>query len=110
VTAEPARDGWTFLTDFDARVVQSPGTKLIARNDVAEDLNALFAFKRQILPELAGVPHVVEDVPAVCAWYPTAKKALLWNLAEQPQRVTLSVGEKRVPVELGALGSELVDV
>ncbi|HUW62206.1 MAG TPA: hypothetical protein VMZ06_14480 [Candidatus Bathyarchaeia archaeon] len=110
VTAEPARDGWTFLTDFDARVVQSPGTKLITRNNVAEELTALFEFKRQILPELNNVPYVIEDVPAVCAWYPTAKKVLLWNLAEQPQTMTLKLGKKTVPVELGALGTELVDV
>ena len=110
VTAEPARDGWTFLTDFDARVVKTAGTKLITRKDVAEDLTAIFEFKRQILRDLDNVPHVIEDVPAVCAWYPTAKKVLLWNLAEQPQSMTLKVAEKTVPVELGALGAELVEV
>jgi hypothetical protein len=109
VTEEPARDGYTFLTDFDARAVQSAGTKLVTRKDVPEELPALFEFKRQILPQLEDVPYVVEDVPAVCAWYPTAKKVLLWNLAGQPQKVTLKLGEKTQSVELAALDSELLE-
>jgi len=108
VTDKPAQDGWTFLTDFDARDFKSPGTKVVTRSDVAEDLDALFELKRQILPKLADVPHVVEDAPVVCAWYPTANRLLLWNLAEEPQHVTLRYEKADKPVELPALDAELV--
>lgn len=107
VTEKPAKSGWTFLTDFDARDVRSPGTELLTRKQVAEDLGALSEFKRQILPKLADVPHVVEDVPVVCAWYPTANKILLWNLAENPQQVTLRHKKADKPVALAALDAEL---
>ncbi len=110
VTIEPAKDGWTFITDFDARDVKSSGTKLITRKEVAEELPALFEFKRQVLPELKDVPYVAEDVPVVCAWYPTANKALLWNLSEQPQKVTLEMTGKRQAVDLAALDAELIGV
>ena len=104
VVSEPAPAGWTFLTDFDARglaetgqpspqcrPVHHPGSGVTFPDGRAinESLPDLFAFKRDIIAELNDVPYVVEDVPTVCAWYPTARAVLLWNLQEQQSKVTL---------------------
>jgi hypothetical protein len=55
------------------------------------------------------VPHVEQDVPMVCAWCPSARAFLLWNLAEQPQTVTVRLGDTRREVAVGALDVELVE-
>ncbi len=104
--------GWTFLADADAH--EAAGDRCVTRaaggagRAVPETLEALFALKRELLPALGRVPVVAEDVPVVCAWYPTARAALLWNLAEEAREVTLLAGKDRRPVALGPLGSELV--
>ncbi len=119
----PADNGYTFLSDADAQsvhegILKSKGARYIARQNanersdmssIAESLDALFAFKKRLLPELQNVPYVVEDTPMVCAWYPTARKALLWNLQESEEHVTLRYrGEDRA-IALGALDIQLVD-
>jgi hypothetical protein len=121
VCAEPAREGWTFLAEADARAVaagrlKSPGTQWVVRNApaaadgraVSETLEALWAFKREIRPQLDLVPFVEEETPVVCAWYPTARAVLLWNLSEEPKPVTLRWKDTSRPVTLGPLGSEIV--
>ena len=123
VVEEPARDGWNFLSDFDAR--EWPQTKphfsghLVARKEpsvetprlevVPENLEALFAFKRRIRTALANVPVVEEETPVVCAWYPSAKRVLLWNLLPEPRRVTVNCCGRQRAAELGALGSTVLD-
>ena len=122
VTDKPARNGWTFLSDFDAQAVAekqlvSRGTKFIHRpsvkpplaegEPVAESLEALSAFKRRIMPELRDVPHVIEDELVVCAWYPTARSVLLWNLDDQPKRLTLQRGRRHQEVALAGLEAKL---
>ena len=123
VVEEPARNGWNFLSPFDAR--EWPQTKdafsgqLVVRTEpavvgprmevVPETLDALFAFKRRIRPALANVPMIVEGTPMVCAWYPSAKRVLLWNLLPEPRRVTVSFRGRQRPVELGPLGSTVLD-
>ena len=57
-------------------------------------------FDNRILPTLRDVPHVAEDEPAVCAWYPTARKALAWNLGEQFRTLTLVLGSRRRALQL----------
>lgn len=120
VTDTLAPDGWTFLSDFDARAATasaSPGTTLIARpganapgcRAVEEDLPALFALKHELLPGLREVPHVEEDVPVVCAWYPGARAVLLWNLGETGQTLTVRVGDARRTVELDGLDLALLE-
>ena len=124
VTDKLAPEGWTFLSDADALAVASgrlkpAGTTLVARPEarlkadgartVAESLEGLFALKREIAPKLDGVPHVEEDIPMVCAWYPTANAVLLWNLAENPAHATLRYGETRREVRLAPLGTSLVE-
>ena len=119
VTDKPAPDGWTFLADHDARGIQIPtlpATQFIARPSaktdggcraVPEALPDLFALKHEILPHLANVPYVEQDVPVVCAWYPTARAVLLWNLQEKPVSLTLRKGESKREVAVGALGVTL---
>lgn len=123
VVTEPARDGWNFLADFDAREASQSklafSGKLVCRTQpatggqrfevVPESLDALFAFKRRIRPALVNVPVVEEETPVVCAWYPSAKRVLLWNLLPEPRRVTVSFRGGQRTAELGALGSVVLD-
>jgi hypothetical protein len=123
VTETPASDGWTFLSDFDARAIAASGPKpsgthLIQRTGagnphpdsraVPETLDALFALKREIAPQLAGVPYVEEDLPVACAWYPTARAVLLWNLADEPAAFTVRAGTTRHTVSVDGLDIAVV--
>jgi hypothetical protein len=120
VTDTPATDGWTFLSDDDARAgLKSPGTMFVARPGMSPDgairavpeaLPDLFALKHAVVPTLKGVPYVEEDKPVVCAWYPSANRVLLWNLAETSESFTVVMNEKRRPVEIAGLESTLIDV
>ncbi len=124
VTDKPARDGWTFLSDSDAHAVAdgelvSAGTKFIHHplervkvpemEALEESLETLFTFKSRIAPELEGVPHVLENEPVVCAWYPTARAVLLWNLSEQPKTLTVKYRSVCREVSVPALGAGLVE-
>lgn len=123
VVDKPGADGWTFLSEWEARDVTegkltSPGTTFITRQAPAsapstlraipEELPALFEFKRSIAADLRDVPHVVEDEPVVCAWYPTANAVLLWNLSEARKELTVAIGRLEIPVSIEALDAELV--
>jgi len=123
VVAEPARAGWNFLSDFDARELPAAKSafsgQLVGRAQpavggqrlevVPETLDALFAFKRRIRVSLANVPVVEEETPMVCVWYPSAKRVLLWNLLPEPRRVTVSFRGRQRPAELGPLGSVVLN-
>lgn len=124
VTDSPASDGYTFLADADARSdageLHSPGTTFIVRQNTAkmprnakvvpESLPALFELKRKIVASLRDVPYVEGDQPAVCAWYPTAKCVLLWNLSDQRQVFSLRLNEKTRQVAVDSLNSAIVDI
>jgi len=125
VVDEPGAEGWTFLSEWETRGVAegkivSPGTTFVSRETPAsapstiraipEELPALFEFKRSIATDLRGTPYVLEDEPVVCAWYPTAKAVLLWNLSESQKELTVAYKEARIPVGIGPLGIELVEV
>ena len=75
---------------------------------MAESLDALFAFKHALQPQLNEVPHVVEDLPVVCAWYPSAGIAAMWNLSDRNQ-VTLTYKNKLHPVDVAPLDMVLVE-
>jgi hypothetical protein len=45
----------------------------------------------------------------VCAWYPTARSVLLWNLSEQREDLTLRYGESRRPISINGLDAALVE-
>lgn len=123
VVEQPARDGWNFLSDFDAQELP-PGrpastAQLVCRTNppvdghrvevVPETLEALFAFKRRIRASLANVPVIEEETPMVCAWYPSAKRVLLWNLLSEPRRVTVAFRGRQRSAELDPLGSVVLD-
>lgn len=113
---------WTFLSDFDARELResrlSPRAHRISRPTAAaspgqierveESLPALFAFRRRWLDQLGATPHVLEEAPALCAWYPTARSVLVWNLSPEPRRLTLRIGQYHQELHLGPLASEVV--
>lgn len=123
VTSRPAADGWTFLSDADARALaagrlKSRGTRFVYRpaaakssegRAVADTLPDLFALRRELIPQLRGVPYVEEEEPVVCAWYPTAHAVLLWNLQERPVELTLRVGDERRSVRVGPIDLALVE-
>lgn len=118
------REGYVFLSDFDAREMTARDSRTRARllcrpsamtrpaeaETVGETLTELFAFKRRLGRLLYSVPHVVEDEPAVCAWYPTAGKALIWNLSEQPRSLTVAMQDSQQQVCLGPLQATTVKV
>ena len=121
VTSAPARDGFTFLSESDSRALNnlgSSGTVFVSRpraglptqvRTVQESLPELFAWKREILPQLNKVPYVEGDVPVVCAWYPTARVVLLWNLTERPEDLVLHHGDSRRRIRVEGLDLSLID-
>ena len=119
---EPGSEGWMFLSDYDARDLASarfgkrptlvccPGAvgRPPGASVVTESMPELFAFKRRIIDQLASVPHVVEEEPAVCAWYPTARRVIVWNLAEAARTLTVRWGSRDMTIGLGALEAGVV--
>lgn len=124
VTDKPARGGWTFLSDFDASAagegqLRSRGTTFVHRPSakpaptegvpVAESLDELFALKRRLAADLTDVPHIEQNEPAVCAWYPTAGAVLVWNLEDCPKTLTVRRGQRQQEVGLAGLEVKLMD-
>jgi hypothetical protein len=124
VVADLPREGYVFLSDFDAQELASRGPRTRARlicrasaparpagaETVGETLAELFALKRRLGSLLDDVPHVVEDEPAVCAWYPTARKVLVWNLSEQPRTLTVTLQNRQQRVWLSSLEAAAVNL
>ncbi len=44
-----------------------------------------------------NVPYVTDDKHVVCAWYPTAGRVFLWNLAETNEDFRLRVQDRKIP-------------
>jgi hypothetical protein len=123
VVEDPGDEGWTFLNDTDAQalaprhrgpgiLVVRPSARVSESSSVrvlAEDSAALFALKREVLDGLPGTPHIVEDEPVVCAWYPTARAVLLWNLSEARRAFRIRWGAQERPVEVDGSGVALVE-
>jgi len=120
VTETPASSGWTFLSDEDAQAlaagqIPQTGTVFIARPEAPggcrktkEDLADLFALKKDLIAQWNTTPYVEEDQPVVCAWYPTARSVLLWNIAEEKTAFTVRFGDLRRTVEVDGLDTELL--
>ncbi|WP_165232465.1 hypothetical protein [Aquisphaera insulae] len=119
VLGGPPRDGCVFLSRADAaRPPAGSAARLIGRptsglgsgiETIPESFRDLLAFKHRLLPTLGRIPHVEEDAPAVCGWYPSARSVLLWNPSEERRSLTLRVGENRREVALEPLGSALLE-
>lgn len=123
VVEAPASEGWTFVSDTDARSAAAGARalrgRLVCRASAAvrppaaeavdESLPGLFAFKNRIRGQLQGVPHVLEDAPAVCAWYPTARRVLVWNLSDEARELTVVQGSRRQALQLGPLSAGSVE-
>lgn len=105
VCYQPPREGWAFLSDADSIRTSAVA---VTRKAVPETLADLYALKHRVRKTLADVPFVEDEKPVVCSWLPTARKVLLWNLAEAKETFSLVYGEKRREVTTGAL--ELVEV
>ncbi len=123
VTDRPTGEGWTFLSDADAAAaaegrLKSAGTRFLCRPNARsassaleacpEDIQALFALKHRLLPELGKVPYVENDQPALLAWYPSARAALLWNLRPERTPFRIRCGKQTRELTLEPLGSELL--
>jgi hypothetical protein len=105
VCYQPPREGWVFLSDADSI---NTSAVAVTRKTVPETLADLYAFKHRVRKVLTDVPFVEDDKPVVCSWLPTARRVLLWNLAEAREVFSLVHGEKRREVTAGAL--ELIEV
>jgi hypothetical protein len=110
VCETPPDKGWVFLSDADATSGLRSRATVVWRRTRPETLRDMFALKGSIRGELeaAGTPFVLEDSPAVLAWYPEARAALVWNLSAQAARLTVRARGRDVPVTAGPL--ELVEV
>lgn len=115
------REGHVFLCDQDAQHLSKdaatsatlycrPGLPGVPRavRKLDESLDALWAWKRELLRDAPAFPHILEERPAVCAWYPTLPGVILWNLDAAPVSLTLRHGARNIPVQLPALGTEFV--
>jgi len=104
VVDEVTSDGWIFLSNEDAKSVVegrvvAKSNNLIVRKEakvmgdnfieMEETPDDIFAFKKSIIPSLKNIPYVDGDTPVIFSWYPSAKKALLWNLNEEKQQFTI---------------------
>jgi hypothetical protein len=104
VVEEISMDGWVFLSNEDAQlatdeIITNDTQNLIVRPEAGvkgnrflamdENLDDIFAFKKRIIPTLKGIPFVDGDTPVIFAWYPSAKKALLWNVEEDKHTYTI---------------------
>ena len=67
------------------------------------------ALKREILPHLEKVPYVEGEVAVVCAWYPTARAVLLWNLSEEREDLSIRYGGLRRTVSVDGLDMVLLE-
>jgi len=86
------------------------GTTAPGLRAMEENLEALWVLKEEVLREWPEVPHVVENTPVVCAWYPEADGVVLWNLLETPVTIRVRRGAVERGVELRGLGSGFVEV
>ncbi len=101
VVDDATKDGWIFLSNEDAKSVvegrvSAKNKNLVVRKEAKttgndfipmdETLKDIFDFKKRVIPTLKNIPYVEGDSPVIFSWYPTAGKALLWNVNEQKQK------------------------
>ena len=116
-------DGWTFLgnasaAEMDRGVLQSPGTRCVARSEsksgrfqkVDETFPSLFEFRCSLLPQFReqGIPYIEEETPVVLGWYPDARAMLVWNAEPVTKILHLRKGSAQHVLALNPLDSALV--
>jgi hypothetical protein len=121
VIDQPSADGVAFLSDADAWAsdqLPSSGMILVARPQarvagrvrvLPQSMPELLAFKQELLSKIGQTPYVEGESPAVCAWYPTARAVLLWNLESQRRSFVLRYGETKRSVEIDGLDLALIE-
>ncbi len=126
VVDELSEDGWIFLSNEDAtsviegriepkskNLVVRKQAELINKNfvQIDETMEEIFAFKKSIISNLKNTPYIQGEIPAVFAWYPTAGKALLWNVNETKQIFNIKYNDEIIKiVELEGLDVAIVDI
>jgi hypothetical protein len=119
VTDRPARDGWTFLSEADAKAAAtgqliSPGTQFVSHlppsntstvERCEESLDALFAYKRRLDGK---TPFVENAEPAVLGWYPSTHAALLWNPNAARRTFTVRYGGRTRELAIDGLDGALL--
>jgi len=123
VADELPHDGWTFLSDADARSaaggrLAATATRWVCRpqpqappagaETCEESLEALWALKRRLLPRLRKTPWVETAEPAVLAWYPSARAALLWNPHDARKTFAVRCGAQVREVTVQGLDAALI--
>ena len=126
VVDEVTKDGWIFLSNEDAKSVVEG--RVVAYNNnlvvqkeaevvgddfiqLEETMDDIFAFKKSIIPKLKNIPYVEGDAPVIFSWYPTAGKALLWNVNEVKQSFKIILNEKVLhEVSIDGLDVTLISV
>ncbi len=126
VCEDLATDGWNFVSDFDAREwpesdarrAVEQGGQVIVRNgakkpcerteSIGESLPELFKLKHRLVAQGYKGPYVKEDKPVVCAWYPSARAVLLWNLSNETETFHLETGSGTIGAKVGPLDAELI--
>ncbi len=125
VVDDTTKDGWVFLSNEDAKSVvegrvSAKNKNLVVRKEanvtgdnfiqMDETIEDLIAFKKRIIPTLKNIPYVDGDIPVIFVWYPTAGKALLWNVNEQKQKYYVKRNGKIIhSVTIDGLDVVLVD-
>jgi hypothetical protein len=109
VIDDVTNDGWIFLSNEDAKSIvegrlAAKNNNLVVRKEAKirddnfieldETLGDIIAFKKSIIPTLNNIPYVEGDTPVIFSWYPTAGKALLWNVNEERQNYSIKRGDK----------------
>ncbi len=70
----------------------------------------IFDFKKRVIPTLKNIPYVEGDSPVIFSWYPTAGKALLWNVNEQKQKYNVKRDGKIIrSISIEGLDVELIE-
>lgn len=116
------QDGWIFMSDEDYDHLERhiDTGNIVARegitkgNDhvapIPEDFESLWKWRKGIEPQLRGgrIPYILEEWPCVCAWYPTAKCVLVWNLSATSVSLTVQFGDRMIRKDYKALESLLI--
>ncbi len=82
---------------------------VLRTSEINETMDDIFEFKKRIIPTLKNIPYVDGESAVIFAWYPTAGKALLWNVTEEKQKYNVKRDGKIIhSISIEALDVELI--